>query len=169
MAQITPLNTTLEEKVEGESEDITFGYQLLADETFKSINIIDYQPTPGMNVSGARLYGTYQSVFSFSGDVLKYRQGDQIKSASAWEQLPPPSEADLFLWKAPKSLERTFTYTVELIYMWQPPEVPPATEGGSAVVPEPVEKKIQQVYSQRVVGNWSKWANQLRNYVYAGT
>lgn len=169
MAQITPIDTTLEEKVEGESEDITFGYILLADETFKSINIIDYQPTPGMNVSGARLYGTYQSVFSFSGDALKYRQGDEIKSASAWEQLPPPSEADLFLWKAPASLERTFTYTVELIYMWQPPEVPPATEGGSAVVPEPVEKKIQQVYSQRVVGNWSKWATQLRNYVYAGT
>lgn len=167
MAQITPLNTTLEEKVEGESEDITFGYIMDVNETFKSINIIDYQPTPGIIVDGARFYGVYQSVFSFGGDALKYREGDEIKSAQAWDDLPPPKEADLFLWRAPKALKKTFTYTVELIYIYQaPPEA--GGEQGGTVTPPAEERRITQTYSQTVVGNWSKWANQLRAYVYAG-
>lgn len=168
MAQITLLDTVLEEKIEGESENITFGYILLPDETFVSINIIDYQPTPGITVSGASISGQYESVFTFSNDALKYRQNDELKTASSWNQLPPAKDADLYLWKAPQTLERTFTYTVELIYNYQPPTPPPATEGGTSVTPSPIQKKLQQIYSQKVVGNWSKWAQQLRNYVYAG-
>ncbi|BBC78219.1 Hypothetical protein KNT65_gp274 [Escherichia phage EcS1] len=138
-------------------------------ESLVSINITDYQPTPGINVDGAHLYGTYSSVFSFSGDALSYRIGDELKSASAWEDLPPKEDADLYLWRAPSKLERTFTYTVELIYMYQAPDVPGATgsdgSAGTPTTPPPVQKTLTQVYSKRIVGNWSKWAIQLRNYV----
>ncbi|QYN80602.1 hypothetical protein [Kosakonia phage Kc304] len=167
MAQILPMNTTLEEDIEGSTIDVTFSAQFETGETLVSINIVDYQPTPGIIVDGARVHGTYQSVFSFSGDALKYREGDEIKSASAWEQLPNPNQADLFLWKAPSSLERTFTYTVELIYMYQAPSEPGGAEGGTTTPPA-VEKRLTKVYSKRIVGNWSKWAEQLRAYVKAG-
>ncbi|AHY25135.1 hypothetical protein AVV36_gp275 [Pectobacterium bacteriophage PM2] len=164
MATIIPLNTALEDKIEGSSIDITFTYILEENEVFKSINIIQYEPTPGIIISGARLHGSYNSVFSFSGDALLYRQNNELKSASAWELLPPPKEADLYLWRAPTNLQKVFNYTVELVYTIKDTSEPGS---GTSTTPE-VEEKIQKIYSQTVVGNWSLWANQLREYVYAG-
>lgn len=167
MAIILPMSTDLSEELEESSIDVTFTAQLQNDETLVAINIISYEATPGINVLGNRLYGTYQSVFNIGNDALRYRQGNDLKVAASWEQLPPPKTADLYLWRAPSSLEKTFRYTVELVYMWQgPATVDPTT--GAEVSPAPVERKLQKVYFQRVVGNWSKWANQLRAYVYAG-
>lgn len=168
MAEILPMSTDLSDQMEGSSIDVTFTAQLLQDETLVSINIIKYEATAGIKVEGNHLYGTYESVFGFGSDALKYRQGDNLKTAASWEQLPPPKDADLYLWKAPQSLQKVFSYTVELVYNLQGPAVPdPIT--GAPVLPEPVEMKKQKVYTQVVVGNWSKWAQQLRNYVYAGT
>ncbi|MGC8160176.1 hypothetical protein ACP3WZ_27005, partial [Salmonella enterica] len=66
----------------------TFTAQLEATDTLESINIIDFQPTPGITVSGANYNGVYESVFSFGGDALKYREGDEFKVAQSWESLP---------------------------------------------------------------------------------
>jgi hypothetical protein len=169
MAQILPLDTDLGDIQEGGSVDVTFTAQLDATDTLKSINIIDYQATPGIIVNGARFYGSYQSVFSFGNDALKYRQGDELKTAASWDDLPPAGTADLYLWKAPSNLERTFTYTVECIYDYQDPESSGGSgePGGGTTIP-PVEKRITKTYTQLVYGNWSKWADELRNYVYAG-
>lgn len=165
MAEILPMSTNLSDEMEGSSIDVTFTAQLQSDETLVAINIINYEATPGINVVGNHLYGIYQSVFSFGSNALQYRQGNELKTAASWEQLPPATTADLYLWKAPGNLQKTFNYTVELVYMWQgPASVDPTT--GASVLPDPVEKRMQKVYSQLVVGNWSKWATQLRNYVY---
>ncbi|EFW1905345.1 hypothetical protein F1Z50_22815, partial [Shigella sonnei] len=87
MAQILPLNTDLGEDMEGASIDVLFTPQLETSETLVSINIIDYEPTQGITVDGNHLYGTYESVFSFSSDALKYRLNDDFKTASSWDDL----------------------------------------------------------------------------------
>lgn len=169
MAQIFPISTDLGDIQEGCSVDVTFTVQLDSTDTLKSINIIDYQETPGISVNGARYSGTYESVFSFGTDALRYREGDELKVAASWEDLPPPNTADLYLWRAPSKLERTFTYTVECIYDYQPEESSGGSgESGGGTQPPPIERKITKTYSQLVYGNWSRWANKLREYVYAG-
>lgn len=166
MADILPINTTLPEVIEGEYVEQYFTAQLSTNETLKSINIIDYQPVSGISVSETYYKGNYNSVFTFGNDALKYREGDDLKSASAWEDLPSPKTADLYLWNAPRSLQKTFTYTVEIIYT-----VTEESSGGSSggsTAPIVTEHKKQKVYSQTVKGNWSRWGDQLRAYVYAG-
>lgn len=166
MADILPINTTLREVIEGEYVEQYFTAQLSTNETLKSINIIDYQPVSGISVSETHYKGNYNSVFTFGNDALKYREGDDLKSASAWEDLPSPKTADLYLWRAPRSLEKTFTYTVEIIYTVTE-ESSGGSSGGSSA-PIVTEHKKQKVYSQTVKGNWSRWGDQLRAYVYAG-
>ncbi|AFU64091.1 hypothetical protein ACQ31_gp208 [Salmonella phage STML-198] len=168
MAQILPVNTSLGDIQEGGAVDLTFTAQLDATDTLKSINIIDYQPTSGIIVEGSRYYGNYNSVFSFGADALKYREGDELKTAATWEDLPPPKTADLYMWRAPSSLQRTFTYTVECIYDYQSEESSGGSgESGGTTTP-PVERRITKTYTQLVYGNWSRWGNKLREYVYAG-
>ncbi|QQG32165.1 hypothetical protein CkP1_0167 [Citrobacter phage CkP1] len=164
MAQIIPIDTDLGDIQEGGSVDRTFTVQLDTTDTLKSINIIDYQSTPGIIVEGARYFGNYESVFSYSNDALKYRENDEFKVAETWEDLPSQS-ADLYLWRAPSKLERTFTYTVECIYDYQDPE----SSGGSGESggTPPVERRITKTYSQLVYGNWSRWSQRLRDYVYS--
>lgn len=166
MADILPINTTLREVIEGEYVEQYFTAQLSTNETLKSINIIDYQPVSDISVSETYYKGNYNSVFTFGNDVLKYREGDELKSASAWEDLPNPKTSDLYLWKAPRTLEKTFTYTVEIIYTVTE-ESSGGSSGGSSA-PIVTEYKKQKVYSQTVKGNWSRWGDQLRAYVYAG-
>ncbi len=96
MADILPINTTLREVIEGEYVEQYFTAQLSTNETLKSINIIDYQPVSDISVSETYYKGNYNSVFTFGNDVLKYREGDELKSASAWEDLPNPKTADLY-------------------------------------------------------------------------
>lgn len=165
MVDILPVNTELPDIQEGGSVNQTFIAQLEATDTLESINIIDFQPTPGITVSGANYKGVYESVFSFGGDALKYREGDEFKVAQSWESLPPSGAADLYLWKAPSKLERTFTYTVKVIYWRQGEDT--TGPSGEPVTPPPVQMEMTKTYSQLVYGNWSKWAEQLRSYVYA--
>lgn len=163
MAQIIPINTTLEELIEGDFVDQYFTASLEADETLKSITITNYQPVTGITVAQNHYTGNYNSIFTFGANALLYREGNDLKSASAWEELPPPKEADLYLFRAPTALSKTFTYTVELIYTVTTPAVPGEPGSGSVE-----EKKLTKVYSQTVKGNWSIWAKKLRDYVYAG-
>ncbi|BBC14768.1 hypothetical protein KMC23_gp260 [Escherichia phage T2] len=77
--------------MEGSSIDVTFTAQLETGETLVSINITSYEETPGVLVEENRLYGTYESVFGFGNDALKYRLGDEFKTAASWEELPTDS------------------------------------------------------------------------------
>lgn len=162
--------------MEGDSIDVTFTAQLETNETLVEINIINYEPTEGIIVDGAHLYGTYESVFSFGSDALKYREGDEFKTAGSWDALPDPTTVDLYLWKAPQALQKVFSYKVELTYLFTEESNSGGTGNGGSnsragaetdPPPQPVEKKLTKVYTKTVVGNWSKWANQLRAYVYA--
>lgn len=166
MAQILPINSDLGDVQEGASIDITFKAQLTANETLKSINIIKYEETDGIIVEGPRLYGSYNSVFTFGSDALKYRQGDEFKTASSWEDLPSTKDTDLYLWKAPQSLTRTFTYEVEMIYTFQEQSNEKSAGDTPEPPPPPIEKTLTKTYTQLVFGNWSRWSDKLRQYVY---
>lgn len=154
--------------MEGASIDVLFTPQLETSETLVSINIIDYEPTQGITVDGNHLYGTYESVFSFSSDALKYRLNDDFKTASSWDDLPKDESTQLYLWRAPKNLRKVFSYTVEMIYNYQEESSSGGTrsDSGTEPPPAPVQKTLTKVYTKTIVGNWSKWAHQLRNYVY---
>ncbi|AUV63286.1 hypothetical protein Sf25_gp5 [Shigella phage Sf25] len=67
------MSADLGESMEGSSIDVTFTAQLETGETLVSINITSYEETPGVLVEENRLYGTYESVFGFGNDALKYR------------------------------------------------------------------------------------------------
>lgn len=175
LANIIPTSTDLGESMEGSSIDVTFTAQLETGETLVSINITSYEETPGVLVEENRLYGTYESVFGFGSDALKYRLGDEFKTASSWEELPTDSNTQLYLWKAPQNLQKTFTYEVTLIYDYQEQ----SESGGSGSnsrsssdtteptdPPAPVRKTLVKNYTKTIVGNWSRWANKLRSYVY---
>lgn len=163
--QITPINTTLEEVLEGDYVEQYFIASPEANETLISLNIIDYQPVSGILVAQTYYKGNYNSVFTFGNDALKYRQGDSLKTASSWETLPNPKDADLYLWRAPSVLQKTFKYTVKVIY-----DLTEEGAGGTPENPQPIvtRKELIKVYSQTVKGNWSIWADKLRAYVYGG-
>ncbi|QPI13962.1 hypothetical protein MYO4S_00206 [Serratia phage 4S] len=147
--------------MESEHVDQTFTYSLTEEGAkFKSINIVDSTSNPGITITGARYSGQYSNVFSFGGDALRYRKGDEYMSAGSFESLPPPREADLFLWRAPTNLRKTFSYTVELKYT--------LTTSDNENPPVTTEKVLRKTYTQDVVGNWSIWSNKLRDYVNAG-
>ncbi|WDS61697.1 hypothetical protein [Cronobacter phage vB_Cdu_VP8] len=165
MSDILPTNSRLDDVMELENADTTFTYTLTEEGAkFVSINITEYTPNTGIIVKGNRFYGAYKGVFSFGNDSLMYRKGAEPERHSApdWESLPPPKEADLFLWRAPTNLRKTFTYTVQLKYTVTST---PSEPGESPVTSE---KVVNKTYSQDVVGNWSIWGEKLRAYVNAG-
>lgn len=165
MTDILPINTNLGTLMEGSSINVTFTPQLLEGETLDSINIISYEPTPGIIVFENTLSGTYDSVFGFPNGSLLYRENDDFKSANSWEDLPE-SNADLYLWRAPQNLQKVFSYVVEMNYTYQPPDETGGGEGGSTTTPEPIKRVITKTYTNTIVGNWSRWAAKLRAYVY---
>lgn len=165
MANISPINTTLNTLSEGAYVSQQFTPILDSDEKLISITIINYQPTPGIEVVGSLYQGNYESVFEYGNDSLKYRQGDEFKTAASWEDLPESLDTQLYLWRAPQNLDRTFTYTVLMEYT----VTTSGSTGGSGRASDDIvtKKQLTKVYSQRIVGNWSNWANKLRSYVYA--
>ena len=167
MAEIIPMSTDLGEDMEGSSIDVTFTAQFLEGETLESINIISYEATPGINISGNHLYGTYRDVFALGNGALRYRtiQG-QLLTANSWEELPAANNAQLYYFKAPQALTKTFNYVVELIYWYQAPSTGGETPEDPTVTPPAVQKTLQKTYTKTIVGNWSKWAQQLRSYVW---
>ena len=176
LANILPMSTDLGDSMEGAPIDVTFTAQLETNETLVEINITEYEATPGVNVEGNHLYGVYESVFGFANDALKYRLNDEFKTAASWEDLPTDKSTQLYLWRAPASLRKVFSYTVTLTYDFQEESSGGDTgsSGGSNSragnetdpPPAPVRKTMTKVYTKTIVGNWSRWADKLRSYVY---
>ena len=176
MANILPMSTDLGDSMEGADIDIFFTAQLETNETLVEINITEYEATPGVNVEDNHLYGVYESVFGFANDALKYRLNDEFKTAASWEDLPTDKSTQLYLWRAPASLRKVFSYTVTLTYDFQEESSGGDTgsSGGSNSragnetdpPPAPVRKTMTKVYTKTIVGNWSRWADKLRSYVY---
>lgn len=166
MSAILPMNTKLPGVKEGSPVDVTFSYQLTeANAYLVSIKIISSTPNETITVQGPRFFGSYTNMFDLGTDALKYRlKTGEIKSASKWEDLPDPKTADLFYWRAPTVLQKNHTYVVELIYeVPPPPPVPPETTPG-----KPTRYTLTKTYTQLAFGDWSVWANLLRDYVNRG-
>lgn len=174
MAGISPVSEDLQDAFEGSSIDVTFTPILTSDETLVSINIVDYEATQGVEVDDVRIHGTFESVFDLGQDSLMYRENDDIKSTDAWKKLPPAETVDLFLWRAPRNLVKRFNYVVEMVYIYTPPPPEPdpenpggnnraANEGGTT----PIRMTLRKEYFKDIYGDYSRWAQQLRAYVYA--
>ncbi|AAX63624.1 gp5.1 hypothetical protein [Aeromonas phage 31] len=163
MSDILPASTILPVTRENTPVSQTFTANLTeAGASLVSITVTQVTPNEGIIVAGSSFSGEYTGVFSLNGG-LKYRlkTGERL-TASKWEELPSPLIADLYSFEAPQSLEKTFTYSVVMIY-----DVVVPVEPGLPVNP-PVRHTIQKTYSQKVVGTWTIWANNLRDYVNRG-
>lgn len=162
MANILPLNTTLPQIQEGGAVSQSFSAQLDANETLVDLKITKYEETDGIIVGDTSFSGVYNSVFSFDAGALKYRQGDELKSVSSWDELP--NDADLYEWRAPRNLKRTFSYTVVMTYNITT-ETSTGESGGTTTTVQ--KQTMTKTYTQLVYGNWNKWASKLKDYVYA--
>jgi len=170
MSDILPAQAELPRIPENDPVDISFSYVLTEpNSSVVSLEIISHTPNDTITVEANRFHGRYTNMFPLGDDALKYVTKDNVKhTASRWEDLPDPKTADLYEWRAPSVLQRTFSYTVKLVYKVIPEVVPPT--GGKVVppTPEPVIHEITKTYTQLVYGNWSIWANMLRDYVQRG-
>lgn len=139
---ILPENTELPDVQEYAQVSQIFSVKLTTGQELKSIELIPSELNSGLTYTDESYSGEYQNVFT--GGVLKYWENQQEISTD-WANLPP--KKDLFLWQATKVLTKTYYYTVR------------------AVIVELLEEKIlEKTYSQIVFGDWSIWANQLREY-----
>ncbi|QLA10747.1 hypothetical protein TH2_181 [Shewanella phage Thanatos-2] len=142
MTMILPENTELPDVQEYTQISQVFSVELTTGQELKSIELIPSELNSGLSYTDSSYSGKYENVFT--GGVLKYWDNQQ-EISTTWTDLPPGK--DLFLWQAPKVLTKTYYYTVR------------------AVIIELLEEKIiEKTYSQIVFGNWSVWANQLREY-----
>lgn len=156
MADISPINTRLNDVMEGENISLIFTPVLGPDETLTSINIIDSPVVDGIIVEDNKVNGSYNNIFDLGNDSLMYRDGDEFKSASSWDDLPDKNTVDLYLWKAPSVLEKTYSYDVKMDYV---------LKDSTAEPPTSTLKTMTKTYRQTVKGNWDIWARKLRNYV----
>lgn len=159
MADINPVSTTLPDAKEFVDITQTFTPNLLADESIVSISITKVsEANKGISVNGATYSGQYQDVFILK-NALKYRQGDELKTASSFNDLPPG--VDVYDFKAPSSARKDYTYEVTMVYLKHPPAVTPPPP----VPTPPVEMSMKKTFTQSLYGDWSIWANQLRTYL----
>lgn len=163
MADILPASTVLPSVRENTPVSQTFTPNLTEPGAILvSIKVNPIDKNNGISISGPSYSGMYTGVFTLNGG-LKYRlKTGQRLSANSWDDLPDPKTADLYSFEAPQSLEKDFSYSVEMIY-----DVTPPSEPGLPVNPT-VRKNITKVYRQQVLGSWSVWANNLREYVNRG-
>lgn len=164
MASILPL--LLEDVAEGSSVDVTFSAVLdSATETLTSIEITEHRENVGITVNGARFSGTYRDSFDLGEGGLKYINNDAtLGSCSHFEDLPDPSEARLYEFIAPQTLQTGYAYTVTLKYVYE--AATGRTGGTTPSVPE--DRELVQTFTQQVFGTWDKWAQQMRDYVEEG-
>lgn len=170
MADILPVSTTLDRKQEGSEVSVTFEAQLDQGETLVSIEITEYRPNSGVVVSDAGFSGQYRDSFSLDSDALLVRmrspQGNEpeFRTYGSWDDLPEPTEADIIQWKAPSSLVTEYWYEVKLVYDFE--QTPPSGGGGKATTEPTTERKeLIKRYTQEVYGDYTIWANRLRQYV----
>lgn len=182
--KITPVNTDLGELMEQQAVDIMFAAvpdnTETVTETIKSFQVTPSETVQGIFIddvpAGVHLHGSYNNVFTLGADSLKYRLVDEFSSASSWDELPASHETQLYLWRAPSELRKTISYTVTVLYEEKTESTGSDTgnSGGSngragteTEPPVVVEKEFSKVYTQTIVGNYSIWAQKLREYVYA--
>lgn len=163
MSNIIPISTTLPVKRENENVSQTFTSNLTEPgATLVSLTINPIDKNNGIYVNGSQFSGQYTGVFVLDGGLSYRLKTGERGTANRWEDLPDPETADLYSFLAPKVMEKEYSYVVTLIY-----DVSTPVEPGNPPS-NPVRYTIVQTYTQKVVGEWSVWANNLRDYVNRG-
>lgn len=159
MAEILPIQTTLSDQKEFQDFEVVFSAQLDSTETLVSLDIIEWTPNEGVQVSGSKIEGQYKSSAKYSIDVRMRKDGTNLEFNS-FDSLPDPSECDIFNFKAPSSITNDYTYKVKLVY--DESTEPPV---GSVEPPVVTRKELFKTYTQKAFGDYSIWANKLRDFV----
>lgn len=150
MAKILPNETLLPVIDEGQFATYTFEYELELEETLVEFKIINTTFPDSITINGATFSGVFADLFRLPHGSLKYRIGDELKSADSFADLPPKGTADLYSYSAPSQMIDHFYVTVELKYS--------DVAGG-----EPLN--ISKTYTQPIEGNWNTFRELFLNYV----
>lgn len=160
MASISPseLNTVLE----GRSVNVTFNGVMGANEVLQDITITSHRSNDGITVSGSNYQGQYRDSFNLGANSIKYRDRltNETKAVSRFGDLPEPTQAHVYEFNAPSTLETDYTYTVTLNY--QIVVVDPIS-GTSTTT----DHTLVETITQTVRGTWDKWANELVQVIQA--
>lgn len=178
MVEILPINTNLGDISERVGFHAEFSYQIAPHDPNTKIDILElkisaYDHNIGVVVGQKTISGEYRDSFSLGSDSIKYITKDlKKKTASSFDELPDPKTADLYYFQAPTKLEQTYSYTVYLKYRKtvtsETSDGSDKRESGDTTKPTITEHEITKKYTQRVLGNWDVWAEQLRDYVRRG-
>lgn len=154
MADILPINNMLATINEGVNFNVTFTPSLASGDTLTSLKIISHNLPSNINVSGASYSGMFKNNFDLPFQSLKYREGDQLKAVSAFQQLPPKGSVDIYEYRAPSSMLKNFSITIKMDYN----EVDPTTTTSTP-------KSITKTYTQPIRGSYDNFTQQLLNYL----
>ncbi|AUR86072.1 hypothetical protein NVP1081O_337 [Vibrio phage 1.081.O._10N.286.52.C2] len=158
MATILP--ETLDETSEIVNVNVTFTAQLDIDETLVDINITAHRANSGITVSGSSFSGAYIDSFDLGTGALKYRdtRDDSYHVVDSFDQLPSnPQHGHVYEFNAPSPLTTDYDYTVTLNYIFTDPVT---------MLPTPMQ--LVRTIDHTVVGNYSAWGQQLRDYIAGG-
>lgn len=154
MASILP--TILNQVEEYQDISVNFQASLAPNETLNEIKIISNNFPGSIIVQGASFSGSFDDIFSLGPNAIKYRQSDLYKTTDRFSEVP--DNADIYEYIAPESLVRDFNCQVELTYT-----VTETGESGSTSAIQSISKS----YTQRVYGNYGKFAEQLLEKINA--
>lgn len=163
MSNILPASAVLPVKRENETVSQTFSANLTEPgATLVSLEISAIDQNEGIVIVNNGFSGQYTGVFTLNGGLSYRLKTGERETANKWEDLPDPQTTDLYSFLAPKVMEKEYSYLVVLTY-----DVVTPTEPGNPPS-EPVRYVINKTYTQKVVGEWNTWANNLRDYVNRG-
>lgn len=163
MSNILPASAVLPVKRENEIVSQTFSANLTEPgATLVSISVNPVDQNAGITVTANSFSGQYTGVFVLDGGLSYRLKSGERETANRWEDLPDPQTTDLYSFLAPRVMEKEYSYLVVLTY-----DVTAPVEPGSPPS-EPARYVINKTYTQKVVGEWNTWANNLRDYVNRG-
>lgn len=154
MADILPVNTQLPYVNEGVNVNVSFTPSLSSGEVLTNIKITSHDLPSNINVSTSSYNGIFKDNFSLPYMSLKYRDGDELKAVSSFQELPPKGTVDVYSYKGPETVLKDFHITVVMNYT----ETDPATSTTTS-------KSITKSYIQPIRGNYGDFAQKLLDYL----
>lgn len=147
----------LPESIKDVKVDDFFSYTFtLSDKSAKihEVRIIPSEENKGVKVEPPKIYGAYKDPFYIAKDGIQYRLGDEFISTDNWDHVPDGKTVDIFYWRAPSPLIKTYKYLVEIDYTID-------DEEGTSTKIETVTKS----YYHDTYATWDKWQSILKQKI----
>lgn len=120
-----------------------------------SVEITPSEKNKDIIIKPPMLHGSYFDPFDIDSDAIQYRMDHKFYSTDDWDKIPPGRRIDVYKWKAPTPLIKTYKYLVKITYIPKPDTDSGSTRGLT-------ESVVSKSYTQTVYSTWDKWQRILR-------